>query len=120
MYSQNEETLGEIGADKLEDMLRTLDWSPATDMKVDRSKVEVLRIARGLMAAGGGIQATDDLTLTGGDAAKAATEKSAAAEASSSEIVVADWSSATDPASGSVYYYNTKTGATSWAWPPTV
>ena len=118
MYSQNEETLGEIGADKLEDMLRTLDWSPATDMKVDRSKVEVLRIARGLMAAGGGIQATDALTLTGGDAAKAAVEKSAAAEAS--EIVVADWSSATDPASGSVYYYNTKTGATSWVWPPTV
>ena len=69
-----------------------------------------------MMAQGGGIKATDDLTLTGGEAAAAsaaATEKAA-----ESDIVVADWASAVDEASGNTYYYNTKTGATSWVWPP--
>ena len=73
-------------------------------------------IARKMMAQGGGIKATDDLTLTGGEAAAAsaaATEKAA-----ESDIVVADWASAVDEASGNTYYYNTKTGATSWVWPP--
>ena len=116
VYSQNEETLGDIGTEKLEEMLRTLDWSAVNDVKVDRSQVEVLKIARKMMAQGGGIKATDDLTLTGGEAAAAsaaATEKAA-----ESDIVVADWASAVDEASGSTYYYNTKTGATSWVWPP--
>ena len=31
---------------------------------------------------------------------------------------VADWAAAVDDASGRVYYYNTKTRATSWSWPP--
>ena len=118
VYSQNEETLGDIGTEKLEEMLRTLDWSAVNDVKVDRSQVEVLKIARKMMAQGGGIKATDDLTLTGGEAAAAsarATEKAA-----ESDIVVADWASAVDEASGNTYYYNTKTGATSWVWPPTV
>ena len=66
VYSQNEETLGDIGTQKLEEMLRTLDWSAVNDVKVDRSQVEVLKIARKMMAQGGGIKATDDLTLTGG------------------------------------------------------
>ena len=116
VYSQNEETLGDIGTEKLEEMLRTLDWSAVNDVKVDRSQVEVLKIARKMMAQGGGIKATDDLTLTGGEAAAAsaaATEKAA-----ESDIVVADWASAVDEVSGSTYYYNTKTGATSWVWPP--
>ena len=80
VYSQNEETLGDIGTEKLEEMLRTLDWSAVNDVKVDRSQVEVLKIARKMMAQGGGIKATDDLTLTGGEAAAAsaaATEKAA-------------------------------------------
>ena len=109
VYSQNEETLGDIGTEKLEEMLRTLDWSAVNDVKVDRSQVEVLKIARKMMAQGGGIKATDDLTLTGG---------AAAAAAETAEIVVADWASAVDEASGNTYYYNTKTGATSWVWPP--
>ena len=115
VYSQNEETLGDIGTEKLEEMLRTLDWSAVNDVKVDRSQVEVLKIARKMMAQGGGIKATDDLTLTGGEAAAAsaaATEK-----AVESDISVADWASAVDEASGNTYYYNTKTGATSWVWP---
>ena len=98
VYSQNEETLGDIGTEKLEEMLRTLDWSAVNDVKVDRSQVEVLKIARKMMAQGGGIKATDDLTLTGGEAAAAsaaATEKAA-----ESDIVVADWASAVDGASG--------------------
>ena len=69
-----------------------------------------------MMAQGGGIKATDDLTLTGGAAAAAAETVAAAAE--TAEIVVADWASAVDEASGNTYYYNTKTGATSWVWPP--
>ena len=116
VYSQNEETLGDIGTKKLEEMLRTLDWSAVNDVKVDRSQVEVLKIARKMMAQGGGIKATDDLTLTGGAAAAAAETVAAAAE--TAEIVVADWASAVDEASGNTYYYNTKTGATSWVWPP--
>ena len=116
VYSQNEETLGDIGTEKLEEMLRTLDWSAVNDVKVDRSQVEVLKIARKMMAQGGGIKATDDLTLTGGAAAAAAETVAAAAE--TAEIVVADWASAVDEASGNTYYYNTKTGATSWVWPP--
>ena len=74
VYSQNEETLGDIGTEKLEEMLRTLDWSAVNDVKVDRSQVEVLKIARKMMAQGGGIKATDDLTLTGGEAAAASAE----------------------------------------------
>ena len=116
VYSQNEETLGDIGTEKLEEMLRTLDWSAVNDVKVDRSQVEVLKIARKMMAQGGGIKATDDLTLTGGAAAAAAETVAAAAE--TAEIVVADWASAVDEASGSTYYYNTKTGTSSWVWPP--
>ena len=51
-----------------------------------------------------------------GAAAAAAETVTAAAE--TAEIVVADWASAVDEASGNTYYYNTKTGATSWVWPP--
>ena len=116
VYSQNEETLGDIGTEKLEEMLRTLDWSAVNDVKVDRSQVEVLKIARKMMAQGGGIKATDDLTLTGGEAAAASA--AATKKAAESDMVVADWASAVDEASGSTYDYNTKTGATSWVWPP--
>ena len=34
------------------------------------------------------------------------------------EIAAAGWASAVDEASGNTYYYNTKTGTTSWVWPP--
>jgi hypothetical protein len=29
-----------------------------------------------------------------------------------------EWVSAVDEASGKTYYYNSKTGASSWVWPP--
>ena len=35
-----------------------------------------------------------------------------------SEIAAAGWASTVDETSGNTYYYNTKTGATSWVWPP--
>ena len=124
-------------------MLDARDWAAMEDVKVDRSQIEVLKMARKMMADGG-VLSTDDLSKTGGAAVAAkqsieatcpmasaaaapASEPAAAAApaAAASEPAPpalafdpADWASAVDPASGQTYYYNAQTGATSWDWPP--
>lgn len=50
--SQNEKTLGGIGTDKLERMLRLRDWSEVEGMKVDRKDMEALRVANDLQVEG--------------------------------------------------------------------
>jgi hypothetical protein len=49
VYKQNEQTLGQIGTEKLETMLRLPDW---TDEKVDRRAMEALRIAQDYQQTG--------------------------------------------------------------------
>ena len=148
VYQQNEETLRFVGAGLLDDMLRTRDWSAMEGNRVDRTKIEVLKLARGMMEASG-VAATDDLSKTGaaaeratGDLARAAADggcpfaadvadaAGAAAPAIADAAVAAagapahvpadlsDWRSAEDAASGKTYYYNEVTQATSWVWPP--
>ncbi len=46
VYSQNEKTLMGIGADGLEEMLRSRDWSRLGGIKIDRSDYEALRVAK--------------------------------------------------------------------------
>merc|ERR1711981_81686 len=48
VYTQNGNTLREIGGNRLEDMLRNRDWVSLEGMKVDRSMYEALDVARGL------------------------------------------------------------------------
>jgi hypothetical protein len=52
VYQQNEKTLGRIGMEKLEKMLRLRDWSDVEGMKVDRKDMEALRVARDLQVEG--------------------------------------------------------------------
>lgn len=49
VYAQNEATLKEFGTELLGEMLQNRDWSPIAGRKVDRSQIEVLRIASDLM-----------------------------------------------------------------------
>lgn len=42
-------TLGDIGADQLDHMLRKRDWTPIDGKRVDRKAIEVLRVAQSLM-----------------------------------------------------------------------
>ena len=46
VYQQNEKTLGKIGADSMEKMLRLRDWDELSNYKVDRKDMEALRIAK--------------------------------------------------------------------------
>ena len=48
VYSQNGNTLKEIGASTLENMLRERNWDAVGDMRVDRSAYEALDLARNL------------------------------------------------------------------------
>jgi len=48
VYQQNERTLNEIGAPQLERMLRLRDWKGLEGHKVDRKKIEALRIAKNM------------------------------------------------------------------------
>mmetsp|Transcript_7833 Transcript_7833/g.19415 ORF Transcript_7833/g.19415 Transcript_7833/m.19415 type:complete len:662 (-) Transcript_7833:205-2190(-) len=52
VYQQNEKTLGKIGTNKLETMLRLRDWSDVEGMKVDRKDMEALRVANDLQVQG--------------------------------------------------------------------
>jgi hypothetical protein len=52
VYKQNEKTLTEIGADKLETMLRLRDWSDIADIKVNRKDMEALRVAQEFQQTG--------------------------------------------------------------------
>jgi hypothetical protein len=52
VYQQNEKTLGRIGIETLEKMLRLRDWSEVEGMKVDRKDMEALRVARDLQVEG--------------------------------------------------------------------
>lgn len=53
VYQQNEKTLGKIGTEQLEKMLRLRDWSDIDDdMKVDRKDMEALRVANDLQVKG--------------------------------------------------------------------
>mmetsp|Transcript_11492 Transcript_11492/g.17224 ORF Transcript_11492/g.17224 Transcript_11492/m.17224 type:complete len:609 (-) Transcript_11492:90-1916(-) len=52
VYQQNEKTLGRIGMEKLEKMLRLRDWSDVEGMKVDRKDMEALRVAQDLQVEG--------------------------------------------------------------------
>jgi len=52
VYQQNEKTLGRIGMEKLERMLRLRDWSDVEGMKVDRKDMEALRVAADLQVEG--------------------------------------------------------------------
>ena len=52
VYKQNEKTLGGVGVDKLETMLRLRDWSEIADVKVDRKEMEALKIARDFQETG--------------------------------------------------------------------
>ena len=148
VYKQNEETLRTVGAPLLEEMLRTRDWAAMDGNRVDRTKIEVLKLARGMMEASAA--PTDDLSKTGAaaeqasncpaaaatqaaapprttrDAEPLATANAAAeheddcpfAAAAAARDDLQDWASAVDDASGRTYYYHTKTQATSWTWPP--
>ena len=51
VYQQNEKTLGKIGSDELECMLRLRDWSPIVD-KVNRREMEALRVAQDFQKTG--------------------------------------------------------------------
>ena len=42
----------------------------------------------------------------------------AGAAAVPEDFDASEWVSAVDEASGKTYYYNSKTGASSWVWPP--
>jgi len=130
VYEQNERTLKELGEPRLAQCLRDRDWSAVSDVRVDRRNVEVLSRARSLMADAG-VGAGDDLDRTGADAERASAAAAgcpvaAAAEAAAAAAApapapadaYADWASATDPATGAVYYFNQVTGASSWDWPP--
>jgi hypothetical protein len=46
VYQQNEKTLTDIGANKLEVMLRLRDWSDISDIQVNRRDMEALRVAQ--------------------------------------------------------------------------
>mmetsp|Transcript_32779 Transcript_32779/g.68927 ORF Transcript_32779/g.68927 Transcript_32779/m.68927 type:complete len:477 (-) Transcript_32779:186-1616(-) len=52
VYQQNEKTLGRIGTEKLERMLRLRDWGDLDGMKVDRKDMEALRVANDLQVEG--------------------------------------------------------------------
>lgn len=52
VYKQNEKTLGSIGVEKLETMLRLRDWDEIADVKVDRKEMEALRVARDFQETG--------------------------------------------------------------------
>lgn len=46
VYTQNEKTLSSIGSASLEDMLRTRNWDPLADTKVNRREHDALALAR--------------------------------------------------------------------------
>jgi hypothetical protein len=52
VYKQNEQTLGQIGTEKLETMLRLRDWTDIAHEKVDRRAMEALRIAQDYQQTG--------------------------------------------------------------------
>lgn len=52
VYKQNEKTLGEIGVDDLETMLRLRDWSGLEDKKVNRREIDAIKIAQDVQATG--------------------------------------------------------------------
>lgn len=52
VYKQNEKTLGNIGVDKLETMLRLRDWSDTAEYKVNREEIDALKIAQDVQATG--------------------------------------------------------------------
>ena len=52
VYQQNEKTLGRVGADELETMLRLRDWSGIEDVKVNRRDMEALRVAQDFQQSG--------------------------------------------------------------------
>jgi hypothetical protein len=52
VYQQNEKTLSEIGAEKLETMLRLRDWSDIADITVNRRDVEALQVAQDFQHTG--------------------------------------------------------------------
>jgi len=52
VYKQNEKTLGNIGVQKLETMLRLRDWDGVSDIKVNRREIEALRIAQDYQETG--------------------------------------------------------------------
>ena len=51
VYKQNENTLSDIGVEKLETLLRRRDWGEI-DVKVDRRKMEALRVAQDFQQTG--------------------------------------------------------------------
>ncbi|KAJ1465481.1 hypothetical protein T484DRAFT_1864615, partial [Baffinella frigidus] len=53
VYQQNEETLREVGVDKLQEMLLSRDWSSLEDTKVDRRYSKIGKIAQMLMDTDG-------------------------------------------------------------------
>jgi len=52
VYKQNEDTLSDVGVKKLETMLRLRDWGEIADVKVDRRKMEALRLAQDFQESG--------------------------------------------------------------------
>jgi len=52
VYQQNEKTLNNVGAKKLETMLRLRDWSDIEDLKVNRRDMEALRMAQDYQSTG--------------------------------------------------------------------
>lgn len=52
VYKQNEKTLGQVGAQDLEVMLRLRDWDKLEDFKVNRKEFDALKIARDFQETG--------------------------------------------------------------------
>lgn len=52
VYKQNEKTLGSVGVQNLETMLRLRNWDEIADIKVDRKEMEALRVAREFQETG--------------------------------------------------------------------
>ena len=85
-----------------------------------------------LMALGAQLASAARTWETALDPSKAAKEKAAAdaaqaqqaaaaaavAQAAAAQVTEADWTTVQDPTSGHTYYYNQRTGQTSWVWPP--
>lgn len=52
VYKQNEKTLGSVGVDKLETMLRLRNWDDTAEYKVDRTAIDALKLAKEFQETG--------------------------------------------------------------------